>query len=153
MFVNGAAIIVNSIVREKLKTVLNEHTFNQSDNVEYWKSCLNEDIKYMNISGYISDLCEFLQEINNYSNLSSRILCYDSKDDGKDTLAKKCDVYDESGTKITTIKIKRNLSGNIINKDSINPYKDVDILLSVYVETGVNNNTGRNHFRSNYGLD
>lgn len=150
MKVEGRYILANTMVRNKLLQI-KEKQFNSSIAESFFNEIETKE-KYVPCTGTIKEIIEFIQELYKYTNLSSRILCYDTVD--KDT-HKKCDVYDESGEKITTIKIKRDLVGDSKVDDIINQYKDVDILVIVgnIENNNVDTTTGRDYFRSNYGMD
>lgn len=152
MKVEGRYILANTMVRNKLLQI-KEKQFNSSIAESFFNKIIETQTKYVPCTGTIKEIIEFIQELYKYTNLSIRILCYDTID--KDT-HKKCDIYDESGEKITTIKIKRNLVGDSKVDDLINQYKDVDILVivgDIEKTNDVDTSTGRNDFRSKSGMD
>lgn len=153
MLVSGTYTISNSMIRQKLLQI-KDKLFNSSK-AELFFNELETKENYMYCNGTIEEISEFLQEIYNYTNISSRIICYDAPDDRSYNPPKKCDIYDESGKKLTTIKIKRDMYGDSKVDNLINQYKDVDILVIVSVENAneINTTTGRNYFRSKYGTD
>jgi hypothetical protein len=144
---------LNSLNEDERALVKDIMAANSSVAESFFNGLENHD-KYIHCdSTTLNELFEFLSEIYKYTDLSGRVLCYDT--DNHETY-KKCDIYDESGEKITTIKIKRDLVGDSKVDDLINQYKDVDILVivgDIEKTNDVDTSTGRNDFRSKSGMD
>jgi hypothetical protein len=149
---SGIFTLANGMLYQKLLQI-KDKKFNSSVAESFFNGLENHD-KYIHCdSTTLNELFEFLSEIYKYTDLSGRVLCYDT--DNHETY-KKCDIYDESGEKITTIKIKRDLVGDSKVDDLIDQYKDVPILVNCYPignDDDINTTTGRDYFRSNYGMD